>query len=140
MTNRGKDDDEDEKIWENESTFWIFHIKIRLCGNFHENPKKIFDPSFKTFLTNWGKNEDEEEKNWKNEIKFCILHIKIRLCRNFHENPRKKFLTHFFFWINARLIQGCCFLGKDLLMIKVVHMVLKNSCFIVYLNVESLPL
>ena len=102
---------------------------------------KIFDPFFKTFLTNWGKNEDEEEKNWKNEIKFCILHIKIGFCGNFHENPRKKFLNHFFFFlINTRLIQGCCFLGKDLLMIKVVHIVIKNLYFVVYLDVESLPL
>ena len=28
-----------KKIWENESDFLILHIKISLCGNFHENPK-----------------------------------------------------------------------------------------------------
>ena len=32
-----KNEDEDEKIWENEFNFSILHIKIRLYGNFHEN-------------------------------------------------------------------------------------------------------
>ena len=39
LTNRSKNEDEDEKIWENESDFWIFHIKIRLC---RENLRKKF--------------------------------------------------------------------------------------------------
>ena len=30
LTNRGKIKGEDEKIWENDFNFWIFHIKIRL--------------------------------------------------------------------------------------------------------------
>ena len=42
LTNRGKTEDEDEKIWENKFDFWIIHIKIRLCGSFHENLRKIF--------------------------------------------------------------------------------------------------
>ena len=29
LTNRGKNEDEDEKIWKNEFDFWILHIKIR---------------------------------------------------------------------------------------------------------------
>ena len=50
LTNRGKNKDEDKKVWKNEFDFWIFHIKIRFCGNFHENlGKKIFDPFCRTF-------------------------------------------------------------------------------------------
>ena len=102
LTNPGKNENEDEKIWKNESDFWILHVKIRLCGNFHENVrKKFFDPFFKTFLTNRGKNKTEDEQIWENESDFSILHIKIRLCGNFHENLREKFLTHFLthFWL-----------------------------------------
>ena len=42
LTNQGKNEDEDEKIWQNVSNFWILHIKIRICGNFHENLRKKF--------------------------------------------------------------------------------------------------
>ena len=71
MTNWGRNEDEDEKVWENEFNFLIIHIKIRLYGNFHENPlKKMFEPFFRTFLTNWSKNEDEDEKMWENEFHF----------------------------------------------------------------------
>ena len=92
FSNRGKNKDEDEKNWENESNFWFLYIKIRLYGNFYENLcKKYFYPFFRIFLTNWDKNEDEDEKLWENETDFLIIRIKIRLCDNFHENPRKNF-------------------------------------------------
>ena len=39
-TNRGKNEDEDKKIWKNEFNLWILHIEIRLYGNFHENLRK----------------------------------------------------------------------------------------------------
>ena len=43
MTNRGKNEDVNEKIWENEFDLWILHIKIRLYGTFHKNlRKKVF--------------------------------------------------------------------------------------------------
>ena len=42
MTNGSKNEDEDEKIWENEFNFWILHIKIRLRGTFHKNVRKKF--------------------------------------------------------------------------------------------------
>ena len=42
LTNRNKNDNEDEKIWGNKSTFLILYIKIRLCGNFYQNPRKNF--------------------------------------------------------------------------------------------------
>ena len=61
MTNWDKNEDEDEKLWENETDFLIIRIKIRLCDNFHENPRKNFDRFLKTFLTIWGKNENEEK-------------------------------------------------------------------------------
>ena len=65
LTNWGKNKNEDERIWKNNSDFWVLYIKIRLCGNFHENQRKnIFDPFFKTFLTNWGKYEDKDKKIW----------------------------------------------------------------------------
>ena len=47
--NDAKNEDEDEKIWKNDFDFWIFHIKIRLYDNFHENLRKKMDPFFKTF-------------------------------------------------------------------------------------------
>ena len=34
LTSWGKNEDEDEKIWENKFDFWILHIKTRLYGNF----------------------------------------------------------------------------------------------------------
>ena len=41
LTNRGKNENEDEKIWgRNEFNFWILHIKIRLCCNFHKIGEK----------------------------------------------------------------------------------------------------
>ena len=40
LTNRGKNEDEDDKIWKNEFDFGILHIKIRLWCNFHEFLKK----------------------------------------------------------------------------------------------------
>ena len=42
LTNRSKNEDEDEKIWEYESDIWIFHIKIRLYGIFYKNLRKKF--------------------------------------------------------------------------------------------------
>ena len=90
LTNQGKSKTENEKIWENEFDFWIFHIIIRLYSTFHKNLRK------KTFLTNWGKNENENGKNWKNEFDFWILHIKIRLYSNLYENLRKKFHVELF--------------------------------------------
>ena len=97
-----QNENEDEKIWKNKFNFSIVHIKIRLSGHLHENPRKIvlthfndiFD-SFLRLLTNRSTNEDEDEEIWKNESEFWILHVKISSCGNFHENPRKKFLTHF---------------------------------------------
>ena len=63
LTNRGKNEIVNEKIWENEFDLWILHIKVRLYGNFHENLwKKNFDQFFRTLLTNRGKNEIEDEK------------------------------------------------------------------------------
>ena len=41
LTNHGKNEDINEKIWENKFDLWILHIKIRLYGNFHENLRKI---------------------------------------------------------------------------------------------------
>ena len=36
----GKNEDEKEKVWKNESDFWILHIKIKLCGKFNKNLRK----------------------------------------------------------------------------------------------------
>ena len=45
MTNWDKNEDENEKTWENKSDFWILYIRIKLNGNFHENLwEKTFDP------------------------------------------------------------------------------------------------
>ena len=63
LTNRGKNEIINEKIWENEFDLWILHIKVRLYSNFYENLwKKNFDQFFRTLLTNPGKNEIEDEK------------------------------------------------------------------------------
>ena len=40
MTNQGKNENEDGKSSENEFDLWIFHIKIRLYGYFHENLRR----------------------------------------------------------------------------------------------------
>ena len=40
LTNRGKNENEDEKAVKNEFDFSILRIEIRLCGNFHENGRK----------------------------------------------------------------------------------------------------
>lgn len=105
LTNQGKNKNEDEKIWKNESDFrilhenedekiwknefgfWIFHIKIKLYRNFHENLRKIkFDPFLKTFMTNRGKSENEDEKYGKmsplfelsiSKVSYVELFIKI---------------------------------------------------------------
>ena len=42
LTNRGKNENEDEKTVKNEFDFSILRIEIRLCGNFHENGRKQF--------------------------------------------------------------------------------------------------
>ena len=42
LTSQGKYENEDEKARENEFDFSILHIKIRLCGSFHENLRKKF--------------------------------------------------------------------------------------------------
>ena len=91
-----KNDNKDEKIWNNEFDFWIFHVKIRLYDNFHENlTRKNLTPFFETFFTSRGKNESKNEKYWEYESDLWIFHIKIWLYRNFHENLWKKFLTNF---------------------------------------------
>ena len=68
LTNRGKNKDENEKVWENKFDFRILHIKIRIRGNSHENRRK--NPFFKTFLTNRSKNENENEKIWEHVFNF----------------------------------------------------------------------
>ena len=68
-----KNDDKDEKNWENEleNEFWIIQIKIGLQGNSYENLRqKVFDSFFKTFLTDRGKNKNENEKLLKIEFGF----------------------------------------------------------------------
>ena len=40
LTNQGKNEKEDKKIWKNEFYFLTLHIKIRLYRNFHENLRK----------------------------------------------------------------------------------------------------
>ena len=47
MTNWDKNENEKEKIWKKEINFWILHIRIRLCGNFHEN---IWEKNLTHFL------------------------------------------------------------------------------------------
>ena len=42
FNNRGKNKDEDEKIWKNEFHFCFSHIKVRLHRTFHKNLRKIF--------------------------------------------------------------------------------------------------
>ena len=65
-----KNEDEGEKIWKNVIDFWILHIKIRLCGNFHENCRK-------NFLTHFlGKFLPEKDllrqRCWKGSSKLFI--------------------------------------------------------------------
>ena len=97
LTNRGKNKDEDEKIWKNEFDFWILHVKIGLYGNFHENPRKKYLPFLRHFWLIEAKYS-ECEKIWENEFDFWILHIKIRLYGTFHKNLRKNIFFEIFTW------------------------------------------
>ena len=86
-----KNEDDGEKIGENEFSFWILHIKIRLYDNFHENQwEKCFRPYCRTFwlieakmkmkMTKYGKLSPIFEFSlskkvmwqfsWKSEKKF----------------------------------------------------------------------
>ena len=42
LTNRGKNEDENENKWEHEFNFGICHIKIRSCASFCESLRKNF--------------------------------------------------------------------------------------------------
>ena len=104
MTNQGKNEDGHEKIWKNKFAFWIFHIKIRLCGNFDWN---LWTKSFDSFLGHFWLIEAKMTMKLKifgkSEFNFSILHIKIRLYRNFHENEdedeKKIWENEFNIWI-----------------------------------------
>ena len=92
LTNRGKNEDENEKIWENESYFIIFHIKIRSCVNFHENPgKKLLTLFLQIFLTNQSKSKNEDERIWKNEFEYWILISKLGYAAIFMKIWEKNF-------------------------------------------------
>ena len=69
----------------------IFHPKIRLYTNFHENlSKKILTRFLTEFRLIEAKNEDEDKEILKNKPEIRILHPKIRLYTNFQENLNKK--------------------------------------------------
>ena len=71
MTNQGKNEDEDEKIWENVFNFQILHIsKLAYVVILMKIGEQIFDSFFKRFLTNQGKNKDEDEKICENDFNF----------------------------------------------------------------------
>ena len=90
LTNRGKNEIVNEKIWENEFDLWILHIKVRLYGNFHENLwKKNFDQFFRTLLTNRGKNEIEDEKYEKMNLIFEFSISKLGYVDVFREISEK---------------------------------------------------
>ena len=73
LTNRGKNESEGEKIWENEFDFWILHIKIRLYGTFHKNLRKnIF---FEIFTWKGHTRTEVSRVNWILRQIFCISSI-----------------------------------------------------------------
>ena len=90
-------------FWKNEFDFLIFHIKIRLYGNFHGNLRKKLTHFLRNFwlVEAKKKKKDENIKIWKNKFDFWIFCIKLRLYGNFQENLRKKKLAHFsrHFWL-----------------------------------------
>ena len=107
LTNQDKTEDVDKKIWENEFSFWVLHVKIRLRGSFHENLReKILTHFWRHFWPIETKMKMKMKKIWKNEFDFWIAHVKSRLYGNFYENRRKNFdpffKTFFFsrhFWL-----------------------------------------
>ena len=72
LTNRGKNEDEDEKNWKNGFHFWILHIKIRSYGTFHKNLQKK-----KTFfeIFTWERHTRKEVS--RGLIDFLLTLIKI---------------------------------------------------------------
>ena len=60
-----KIEDEDKKNWKSEFDFWIFHIKISLYENFHENLRRESLTYSLRLLTNRSKSDDVNENMQK---------------------------------------------------------------------------
>ena len=79
LTNRGKTEDENEKIWKNELNFLILHIKIRLYGNFYENMlKKVLTHFFGHFWLIEAKTKMKVKKYGKMSSIFEFSISKLR--------------------------------------------------------------
>ena len=88
MTNRGKNEDEDEGIWENEFNFGILHIKIRLDGTFHKNLRKKF--SFEIFTCEGRTRTGVERVNDSIFCCYTFLLIQRAACTSFLETCELK--------------------------------------------------
>ena len=73
------------------SPIFEFSLSKMLCGNFHENPRKIF-------LTHRGKNKNEDEKIWKNEFDFWISISKLGCIDLFIKIWEKSIFFEIFNW------------------------------------------
>ena len=83
LTNWDKNEDEDEKIWENEFDIWILCVKITLYKTFHENLRnKAF---FEIFTrTEVSKGLKEEILLFKKRLQLTISGPVVQLSVNLH--------------------------------------------------------
>ena len=84
------DKNEEKKVSKIEINFWILHIKIRLCANFHKNPMKNFWPIFYNIFDSLRQKWRWRWKKLEKWVWFLNFNIKIRLYRTFHKNLKKK--------------------------------------------------
>ena len=92
LTNQGKTEDENEKIWKNELNFLILHIKIRLYGNFYENMlKKVLTHFFRHFWLIEGKIKIKMKKYGKMSSIFEFSISKLRYIGIFKKVWEKTF-------------------------------------------------
>ena len=82
---------------EYESNFWILHIKIRLCGNFHENSRKKFLTHFsRHFWLIKAKMKMQMKKFRKISSIFEFSISKLSYMELFIKTWEKRFVSNFF--------------------------------------------
>ena len=102
LINQDKNQNVNEKMWENEFDFWILRIKIRLYGNFHENLRKKFLTHFLNhFSLIKAKTKMKMKKSGKMNSIFELSISKLGYMAIFMKIFVKKILTHFIghFWL-----------------------------------------
>ena len=108
LPNWGKNEGEDDNIWENEFDFWIIHIKIKLYGNFHESQlKNVFTHILGHFWLIEAKMKMKVKKYGEIFSIFEFSILKWGYVVIFMKIGEKKFLTDFLrnFWLTEAKIK-----------------------------------